>query len=72
MNAALRGRWKRRGCFWILLAQSCLAAAWLNGDPDVAAQAIPLRYAQAYSAMRSIFSLPVSVADRQGFFTAKD
>ena len=68
MNAPLGGRWKRRGCFWILLAQSCLAAAWLNGDPDVAAQAIPLRYAQAYSAMRSIFSLPVSIADRQGFF----
>ena len=34
----------------------------------VCAQSIPLRYAQAYSAMRSIFSLPVSVAERQGFF----
>ena len=33
-----------------------------------AAEAIPLRYAQAYSAMRSIFSLPVSIADREGFF----
>jgi ABC-type nitrate/sulfonate/bicarbonate transport system substrate-binding protein len=31
-------------------------------------QGIPLRYCQAYSAMRSIFSLPVSVADREGFF----
>lgn len=31
-------------------------------------QGIPLRYGQAYSAMRSIFSLPVSVADREGFF----
>lgn len=69
MNAALSGRckWRGRG-FWILLAQSCLAAAWLNRDPEAAAQAIPLRYAQAYSAMRSIFSLPISIADRQGFF----
>lgn len=33
-----------------------------------AAERIPLRYAQAYSAMRSIFSLPVSIADREGFF----
>jgi ABC-type nitrate/sulfonate/bicarbonate transport system substrate-binding protein len=29
---------------------------------------IPLRYCQAYSAMRSIFSLPISVGDREGFF----
>ena len=33
-----------------------------------AAKLVPLRYAQAYSAMRSIFSLPVTIADRQGFF----
>jgi ABC-type nitrate/sulfonate/bicarbonate transport system substrate-binding protein len=32
------------------------------------AQALPLRYGQAYSAVRSIFSLPVSVAEREGFF----
>ena len=32
------------------------------------AQSIPLRYCQAYSAARSIFSLPVSVAERQGLF----
>jgi len=35
---------------------------------DAAAQTVNLRYGQAYSAMRSIFSLPVSVADREGFF----
>jgi ABC-type nitrate/sulfonate/bicarbonate transport system substrate-binding protein len=29
---------------------------------------IPLRYGQAYSAARSIFSLPVAVGDREGFF----
>lgn len=38
------------------------------GDSARSAEPIPLRYAQAYSAMRSIFSLPISVADRQGFF----
>src|SRR5262245_2819581 len=32
------------------------------------AQPIPLRYGQAHSAMRSIFSLPVAVAEREGFF----
>jgi ABC-type nitrate/sulfonate/bicarbonate transport system substrate-binding protein len=32
------------------------------------AQTIPLRYGQAYSAARSIFSLPVAVGDREGFF----
>ena len=69
MNAPARRRWKRRGrASWLTLAQLYLAAAWLNGDPEVAAQALPLRYAQAYSAMRSIFSLPISIADRQGFF----
>jgi ABC-type nitrate/sulfonate/bicarbonate transport system substrate-binding protein len=38
------------------------------GHSAVSAQTIPLRYGQAYSAMRSIFSLPVSVAEREGFF----
>lgn len=69
MSEPPRGR--RQCCgrgFWIFLAQLYLAAAWLNGDPEVSAQAIRLRYAQAYSAMRSIFSLPISIADRQGFF----
>jgi ABC-type nitrate/sulfonate/bicarbonate transport system substrate-binding protein len=38
------------------------------GDSTHSAQPMVLRYAQAYSAMRSIFSLPISVADREGFF----
>src|SRR5204863_5989167 len=33
-----------------------------------AAEAIALRYAQAYSSLRSIFSLPIVIGDRQGFF----
>lgn len=28
----------------------------------------PLRYAQAYSSLRSIFSLPIVIGDREGFF----
>lgn len=34
----------------------------------ISAQTIPLRYGQAYSAARSIFSLPVAVGDREGLF----
>jgi ABC-type nitrate/sulfonate/bicarbonate transport system substrate-binding protein len=37
--------------------------------PAAAGDTIKLRYGQAYSAARSIFSLPVAVADREGFFT---
>src|SRR5262245_29172372 len=33
-----------------------------------AAEPIKLRYAQAYSALRSIFALPLLVAEREGFF----
>src|SRR5262245_57778682 len=35
---------------------------------DAAAEAIKLRYGQAYSAARSIFSLPVTIAKNEGFF----
>lgn len=50
----------------VAIALGTLACLW--GDGPCSAEPVPLRYAQAYSAMRSIFSLPVSVADRQGFF----
>jgi ABC-type nitrate/sulfonate/bicarbonate transport system substrate-binding protein len=33
-----------------------------------AAQTITLRYGQAYSALRSIFALPILVAEREGYF----
>ena len=33
-----------------------------------AAQRIPLRYGQAYSALQSIFALPVLIAERNGYF----
>jgi ABC-type nitrate/sulfonate/bicarbonate transport system substrate-binding protein len=33
-----------------------------------AAETVPLRYAQAYSSLRSVFSLPIVIGERQGFF----
>ena len=39
-----------------------------NHDSAAAAQPLALRYCQAYSAARSIFSLPVAIAERQHFF----
>jgi ABC-type nitrate/sulfonate/bicarbonate transport system substrate-binding protein len=52
----------------ILLALTFAALHCLLLHLAASAQPIPLRYAQAPSAMRSIFSLPVAVAERQGFF----
>ena len=49
---------------WLVIAVLFCAAP----SSSLSAQAIPLRYAQAYSSMRSIFSLPISVGDREGFF----
>lgn len=47
----------------ILAALLCLWACQSAG-----AEAIPLRYGQAYSALRSIFALPLLVAEREGYF----
>src|SRR5439155_15428625 len=52
-------------CRLLITLGASLCAA---GSSAASAQTISLRYGQAYSAMRSIFSLPVSVAERQGFF----
>jgi ABC-type nitrate/sulfonate/bicarbonate transport system substrate-binding protein len=51
---------------WLVIALGMLLC--VAGDPTAVAQTIPLRYGQAYSAARSIFSLPVSVGEREGFF----
>jgi ABC-type nitrate/sulfonate/bicarbonate transport system substrate-binding protein len=40
----------------------------VTAEQTAGAQNLPLRYAQAYSSLRSVFSLPISVADRAGFF----
>ena len=47
----------------IFAALLCLCAC-----QSAAGQAIPLRYGQAYSALRSIFALPLLVAEREGYF----
>jgi ABC-type nitrate/sulfonate/bicarbonate transport system substrate-binding protein len=53
-----------RACICAVLALfACLA-----GTQRGRAEPIKLRYGQAYSAARSIFSLPVAIADREGFF----
>jgi ABC-type nitrate/sulfonate/bicarbonate transport system substrate-binding protein len=45
------------------------ALLWMSLVPaEAAAEAIKLRYGQAYSAARSIFSLPVTIAKNEGFF----
>jgi ABC-type nitrate/sulfonate/bicarbonate transport system substrate-binding protein len=44
------------------------ALAVLIGAQPAAAQTITLRYGQAYSALRSIFALPLLVAEREGYF----
>jgi ABC-type nitrate/sulfonate/bicarbonate transport system substrate-binding protein len=41
---------------------------WLGAHQDAAAEGIVLRYAQAYSALRTIFALPLLVAEREGYF----
>ena len=42
-----------------------IAALLMHG---AAAETLTLRYGQAFSAVRSIYSLPIFVADREGFF----
>jgi NitT/TauT family transport system substrate-binding protein len=47
---------------------SALAATLLICNGAAAADLIPLRYGETASTWKSIFSLPVRVADKQGFF----
>jgi ABC-type nitrate/sulfonate/bicarbonate transport system substrate-binding protein len=48
---------------WVATVVLCFGVA-----SAASAQPIPLRYGQAFSAQRSIFSLPIFIAERQGFF----
>jgi ABC-type nitrate/sulfonate/bicarbonate transport system substrate-binding protein len=48
----------------VLVLLACLAAGF------AASQDIPLRYGQAPSAYKSVYSLPIAVAQRHGFFRA--
>jgi ABC-type nitrate/sulfonate/bicarbonate transport system substrate-binding protein len=56
---------------WLAKTSICTAMVVLlciPGTQQAGAEPIKLRYGQAYSAARSIFSLPVAIADREGFF----
>lgn len=55
------GRAAAQILFGMVAAATCLAHT-------AAAQMLSLRYGQAYSAAHSIFSLPVSIAQREGLF----
>jgi len=58
-------RWRVRLRSSFLIA---VITIYCTATNPVYAQTQTLRYAQAYSALRSVFSLPISVADRAGFF----
>src|SRR5882757_1597759 len=54
--------------FMARLAATAIASTLLLGAAPVRAEMLTLRYGQAYSAARSIFSLPVTIAKNEGFF----
>src|SRR5882757_1710092 len=54
--------------FMARLAATAIAITLLLGPASVRAEMLTLRYGQAYSAARSIFSLPVTIAKNEGFF----
>jgi len=41
---------------------------YFSAIPSASSEGIPLRYAQAYSSLRTIFALPLFIAEREGFF----
>ena len=55
------------------LKQVAAALLWCavleSGGPAAAQEPVPFRYGQAFSAQRSVFSLPVHAAMRRGDFT---
>jgi ABC-type nitrate/sulfonate/bicarbonate transport system substrate-binding protein len=51
------------------ISAALVALLGIHAPQGVLAETLKLRYGQAYSAARSIFSLPVAVAEREGFFT---
>ena len=51
-----------------MVRTSIALIALLCASAPAAAEPLTLRYGQAYSASRSIFALPIAIADREGFF----
>ncbi|MCC6888634.1 MAG: ABC transporter substrate-binding protein [Hyphomicrobiales bacterium] len=64
----LRERARVRFGRCLLAVLIVLIAAGVGAAPAAFAQPIHLRYGQAYSAQRSIFALPLLLAERKGFF----
>ncbi|HVO93537.1 MAG TPA: ABC transporter substrate-binding protein [Terriglobales bacterium] len=64
------GSAKKYGHRLVGIALLSIVLQFFHGTWSYAASTapVPLRYAQAYSAMRSVFSLPITIGDRQGFF----
>jgi ABC-type nitrate/sulfonate/bicarbonate transport system substrate-binding protein len=56
----------RKATYWALLA---IGIAIGSFGQTAQAELLNLRYGQAYSSAHSIFSLPISVAEREGLFT---
>ena len=56
------------GWWFFLGLQYGLSSNFVSPACAASPPALTLRYGQAYSSMRSIFSLPISVAEREGFF----
>lgn len=46
----------------------CFSVCQGAAAQSAASQPLPLRYAQAYSSLRSIYALPLFVAEREGYF----
>ena len=61
-------RFVLRRCLRGTVVRAALICAALAAGPGASAETLSLRYGQAYSAARSIFSLPVAIAAREGFF----
>jgi ABC-type nitrate/sulfonate/bicarbonate transport system substrate-binding protein len=66
-SGSSRGPERKR---WLAgLGRRLAVALCLLAFPAAArAEPIPLRYGQSFSTLRSIFSLPISIAEREGFF----
>jgi ABC-type nitrate/sulfonate/bicarbonate transport system substrate-binding protein len=71
-RAGLRARWRAALCLSLLLAGQCVAQSPAKSSPQASTQSAGnrnvIRYGQAMSAVRSIFSLPIVIAQREGLF----
>jgi ABC-type nitrate/sulfonate/bicarbonate transport system substrate-binding protein len=64
----MRHKWRKHGSRHILTRSAMLLTLYVYSVQSASTHGTPLRYAQAYSALQSIFALPVLVAERNGYF----